>query len=241
MIIDIHNIIGHHKYKPFVPAESLVAQMDQAGVDKAVVFCYAESMDNAYVEASMKRYPERLIGLYTVNPWAENCEADLEDAIKNRGFWGLRLDPVRHGYALNEHQIVYPLIEVCRKLRVPVWCYGAADVFSTPILFAPIAEKFPEVDIILGAMGFTYDASSAAGVAQRFKNVYLDTSGCMTSNVQRALKNAGPRNTVMGTATPEWGYFELEMKKIQQSSDDAETVALMMGGNAARIFHVEER
>ena len=31
------------------------------------------------------------------------------------------------------------------------------------------------------------------------------------------------------------------MKKIQQSSADAETVALMMGGNAARIFHVEER
>lgn len=241
MIIDIHNIIGHHKYKPFVSAESLIAQMDQAGVDKAVVFCYAESMDNAYVEASMKRYPERLIGLYTVNPWAENCEADLEDAISNRGFRGLRLDPVRHGYALNEHQIVYPLIDVCQKLHVPVWCYGAADVFSTPILFAPIAEKYPAVDIILGAMGFTYDASSAAGVAQRFKNVYLDTSGCMTSNVQRALKTAGPRNTVMGTATPEWGYFELEMKKIQQSSADAETVALMMGGNAARIFHMEER
>ena len=57
MIIDIHNIIGHHKYKPFVSAESLIAQMDQAGVDKAVVFCYAESMDNAYIEASMKRYP----------------------------------------------------------------------------------------------------------------------------------------------------------------------------------------
>lgn len=241
MIIDIHNIIGHHKYKPFVSAESLIAQMDQAGVDKAVVFCYAESMDNAYIEASMKRYPERLIGLYTVNPWAENCEADLEDAISNRGFRGLRLDPVRHGYALNEHQIVHPLIDVCQKLHVPVWCYGAADVFSTPILFAPIAGKYPDVDIILGAMGFTYDASSAAGVAQRFKNVYLDTSGCMTSNVQRALKNAGSRNTVMGTATPEWGYFELEMKKIQQSSADAETVALMMGGNAARIFHVEER
>ena len=61
----------------------------------------------------------------------------------------------------------------------------------------------------------------------------------MTSNVQRALKNAGPLNTVMGTATPEWGYFELEMKKIRQSTEDKETVAMMMGGNAARIFHIE--
>lgn len=241
MMIDIHNVIGHHKYKPFVSAESLIAQMDQAGVDRAVVFCYAESMDNAYIEEACKTYPDRFIGLYTVNPWMEGCEEDFENALEHRGFSGLRLDPVRHGYALNEHKIVFPLLEICRKYKVPVWCYGAADVFSTPILFAPVAETFPEVDIILGAMGFTYDASSAAGVARRFKNIYLDTSGCMTSNVQRALKSAGPRNTVMGTATPEWGYFELEMKKIRQSSEDAETVALMMGGNAARIFRIEER
>ena len=80
-------------------------------------------------------------------------EADLEDAISNRGFRGLRLDPVRHGYALNEHQIVYPLIDVCQKLHVPVWCYGAADVFSTPILFAPIAEKYPDVDLIINVQG----------------------------------------------------------------------------------------
>ncbi len=239
MIIDIHNIIGHHKYKDFVPAEGLIAEMDKAGVDMAVVFCYAESLDNAYVEEAMKKYPDRLIGLYTVNPWADNAAEDLEDAIVNRGFKGLRLDPVRHGFALNEHQIVYPLIEVCQKHKVPVWCYGAAEVFSTPILFEPIAERFPDVNIILGAMGFTYDASSAAGVAQRCKNVYLDTSGCMTSNVQRALKSAGPKNTVMGTATPEWGYFDLEIKKIKDSTDDQATVELMLGKNAARIFNIE--
>ncbi len=239
MIIDIHNIIGHHKYKDFVSAESLIEQMDSAGVDKAVVFCYAESLDNAYIEEAMKKYPDRLIGLYTVNPWMDNAVEDLEDALTNRGFKGLRLDPVRHGYALNEHEIVYPLMKVCEKYDVPVWCYGAAEVFSTPILFEPMAVEFPTVNIILGVMGFTYDASSAAGVAERCKNIYLDTSGCMTSNVQRALKSAGPRNTVMGTATPEWGYFDLEIKKIKDSTKDEEAVNLMLGGNAARIFKIE--
>jgi len=108
-------------------------------------------------------------------------------------------------------------------------------------MFAALAEKFHDVDIIIGAMGFTYDASSAAGVAERFKNIYLDTAGCMTSNVHRALKSAGARNTVMGTGTPEWGYFELELKKIRESTDDKEAIELMTGGNAARIFRVEGR
>lgn len=241
MIIDIHNTIGHHKYKEFVPAESLIVQMDAAGVDKAVVFCYAESLDNAYVEQAAKKYPDRLIGLYTVNPWVDGAEEDLEDALKNRGFRGLRLDPVRHGFALSEHEIVYPLVKLCEKYRVPLFCYGGAEVFSTPILFEPIARDFPDVPIILGAMGFTYDASSAASVAQRCPNVYLDTSGCMTSNVTRALKNAGAARTVMGTATPEWGYFELEIQKIRDASSDPETVAQVLGKNAARIFGIEGR
>lgn len=239
MIIDIHNVIGHHKYKDFISSESLIGQMDKAGVDKAVVFCYAESLDNAYVGESIKKYPDRLIGLYTVNPWSDNACEELEDALKNRGFRGLRLDPVRHGFVLNEHQIVFPLMEICRKYDVPVWCYGGAEVFSAPILFEAIAEEFSDVDIILGAMGFTYDASSAASLAQRRKNIFLDTAGCMTSNVQRALKTAGPRNTLMGTGTPEWGYFELEIMKIRESTNDAEAVSLMLGGNAARIFKIE--
>jgi predicted TIM-barrel fold metal-dependent hydrolase len=128
LIIDVSNVIGRHKFKPEITAESLLKQMDAAGVDKAVISCYAESLDNESVYNAIRKYPDRFIGLYTVNPWADNSAAELEDALKNKGFKGLYMHPVRHGYMLCEHEVFYPLLEVCRKYKAVVWCYGAAEV-----------------------------------------------------------------------------------------------------------------
>ena len=37
MIIDVSNTIGKHNFKPEITAESLLKQMDEAGIDKAVI------------------------------------------------------------------------------------------------------------------------------------------------------------------------------------------------------------
>lgn len=240
MIIDINNIIGKHKYKPEVKVEDLIEQMDKANVDKAVVFCHAETLDNDYVEEAIKKYPDRLIGLYTVNPWSENAERDLEDALNNRPFKGLRLDPVRHGFAMNETELIDPLFEICSKYNVPIWCYGAAEVFSTPILFEEMAVKYSDTPLIIGYMGFQYDSSSAASLAKRCKNIYLDTTGCMFANMARALSSAGPERTLLGTGTPYVGFFELEIEKIMKSTPNPEYQKLMLGENAARIFNIKK-
>ena len=45
MIIDVSNIIGKHKFREEITAEMLLEQMDEAGIDKAVISCYAESLE----------------------------------------------------------------------------------------------------------------------------------------------------------------------------------------------------
>ncbi|MDR1138097.1 MAG: amidohydrolase family protein, partial [Synergistaceae bacterium] len=128
MIIDVSNTIGKHKFKTEITAETLLSQMDSARIDKAVINCYAESLDNESVYNAIHKYPDRFIGLYTVNPWGD-CSADeLDDALKNNGFKGLYMNPVRHGYMLCEHEVFYPLLEICKKHKAIVWCYGAAEV-----------------------------------------------------------------------------------------------------------------
>ena len=89
MIIDVSNTIGRHKFKAEITAESLLQQMDAAGIDKAVISCYAESLDNESVYRAITAYPDRFIGLYTVNPWDKNAAAELEDALANKGLKGL--------------------------------------------------------------------------------------------------------------------------------------------------------
>ena len=75
MIIDVSNIIGKHKFKNEIKAEDLLNQMDKAGIDIAVIHCFAEFEDNESIYDACKKYPNRFLGLYTVNPWKNNaCE-----------------------------------------------------------------------------------------------------------------------------------------------------------------------
>ena len=143
MIIDVSNTIGRHKFKAEITAESLLQQMDAAGIDKAVISCYAESLDNESVYRAITAYPDRFIGLYTVNPWDKNAAAELEDALANKGFKGLYMNPIRHGYMLCEHEVFYPLLDVCRKHKAVVWCYGAAETFCLPVFFPVQSDAAP--------------------------------------------------------------------------------------------------
>lgn len=240
MIIDVSNIIGKHRFRPEITAESLLQQMDEAGITKAVISCYAESLDNESVYLAITRYPDRFIGLYTVNPWDENAPAELEDALANKGFKGLYMNPIRHGYMLCEHPVFYPLLDVCRKYNAVVWCYGAAEVFCSPVFFGPIAEDYPDVNIIMGRMGLQYDNASAVVVAKNHKNIYLETSSSMDFNAHRAMKTAGIDKVLMGTGTPEAGYYPLELLKVRNAAKnfpDGEEKVLWK--NAARLFGLE--
>lgn len=239
MIIDVTNTIGKHRFRPEVTAESLIKRMDKHGIDMAVAFCYAESLDNESVKRAIKKFPDRIIGLYTVNPWDDEGETKLINALDQQGFSGLRLDPVRHGFLLNETEAFYPLLHICDKRDVPVWCFGAAEVFSCPILFERIANDFPELNIIMGEMGFQYDSSSAAAVASRNKNIYLETSASMFASLPRALESAGVDKTLMGTGTPDIGVFDLEIMKIRMTlPNDKEAQNKVLGLNAAKLFGI---
>ena len=241
LIIDVSNTIGRHKFKAEITAETLLKDMDAAGIDKAVINCYAESLDNESVYRAITQYPDRFIGLYTVNPWDDGSAAELDDALTYKGFRGLYMNPIRHGYMLCEHEVFYPLLEVCRKHRAVVWCYGAAETFCSPVFFSAIADDFPDVNIILGRQGLNYDNASAVIIAQKHLNIYLDTSASMDFNAHRAVKTAGIDKVMLGTGTPDAGYYPLELLKVRgvaKSYPDGE--AKLLYQNAARIFRLEE-
>lgn len=241
MIIDVSNTIGKHRFKPEVKAVKLLKEMDKNAIDMAVIACYPESLDNESVYEAIRQYPKRFIGLYTVNPWAENSTMELEDALKNRGFKGLYMNPVRHGYMLCEHEVFYSLIAVCQKYAVPVWCYGAAEVFSSPVFFEQIARDFPSVDFIMGRMGLQYDNASAIAIAKKNSNVYLETSSSMDFNVHRAIKAIGIEQVLFGTGMPDAGCFEMELIKAKNAAKPYHGgEEKLLGKNAAKIFNIKE-
>jgi predicted TIM-barrel fold metal-dependent hydrolase len=241
LVIDVSNTIGRHKFKPEITAESLLKQMDTAGIDKAVINCYAESLDNESIYKAIQTYPNKFIGLYTVNPWMDDAAAELEDALANKGFRGLYMNPLRHGYMLCEHDVFYPLLDVCKKHGGVVWCLGAAEVFSSPVFFNAIADDYPDVNIIMGRMGLQYDNASAVVIAKNHSNIFLETSAGMDFNAHRAMRTAGIDKVMLGTGTPECGYFELELLKVSNAAKEfPDGVDKVLYKNAVRIFHLEE-
>ena len=240
MIIDVTNTIGKHKYKKEIKVTDLIEAMNKANIDMAVVHCHPEYDDNKSVEDAFNTYPNRIIGLYTVNPWDDNSVEKFEKAIE-RGFKGLYMDPVRHGYALCEYKVFYPLLDICRKYHVPAMIYGAAEVFSAPIFFGQIAEDYPDVDIIMERMGLQYDNASAVEVCKKHSNVYIETSASMDFNTHRVIKNCGINKTLLGTGTPDSGYFELEIAKVRNAAKSYENgFERICGQNAAEIFKIKE-
>ncbi|MGB4588061.1 MAG: amidohydrolase family protein [Clostridiaceae bacterium] len=244
MIIDVSNIIGKHKFKVEITAESLLKEMNVNSIDIAVINSYAESVDNESIHDAFTKYPHRFIGLFTVNPWDNDAVEKFEDALKNKGFKGIYMNPLRHGYMLCEHQVFYPLLDVCRKYDVPAWIYGAAEVFTSPIFFDAIAADYPDVNIIMGRMGLQYDNASAVAIAKKHKNIFLETSSSMDFNTHRAMKTAGIDQVLLGTGTPEAGYYEFELLKVRNAAKNFENgEEKVLWENAARIFHLtkEER
>ena len=130
---------------------------------------------------------------------------------------------------------------LCRKYGAPVWCYGAAEVFSSPVFFGGIAEDYPDVNIIMGRMGLQYDNASAVAVAKNHKNVYLETSSSMDFNAHRAIKTAGASQVLLGTGTPEAGYYAFEIEKVRNAAREFPGAEeLVLGANAARLFGVKD-
>ncbi len=234
MILDFHNHIGRKKGLDF-SAEQLIERMDEGKIDRAVVFSFPESINNEYVAESVKRYPDRLIGFATVNPWAEDAEKQLEYCLTELGLRGLKLHPQRHGFSFDNHMILDPLFQIAEAHGVPVIGYGAANVLSSPNMFEEMAKTFPNVDLVMAHSGQMYEAKAAISAAARNDNLYLETSTVFAVNIKKQLSDAGYQKILLGTDMP-YGDYDLELLKIRGETSDPAALAAILYGNAERLL-----
>ena len=73
MKIDVHNHIGvDPAYMEDRTAKELIEEMEKAKVDKCIVFPFTTNPDtkeqNKVVNEAFKKYPDRLIGFFTMMP-----------------------------------------------------------------------------------------------------------------------------------------------------------------------------
>jgi len=197
----------------------------QIGIDKA----------NESVAEAVRKFPDKLIGFGTCNPWFKNAADTVRRSFEVLGLKGLKLHPFIHGYALSSHTLTDPVYKVCADLGIPILAHGGDDIFNHPYEFEEMARVFPEVIQIIGHMGSMYLCDQARLVAKRNKNIYLDTTAVFTGDIRMAVAEAGADKVIMGSDWPT-GSTVVAIKKVNIAVANQDHRNLILGSNMARIF-----
>lgn len=244
MIIDAHNHLGDVDALDWHQSpEELIKQMDENGVDMAVVCPQAYPMttvlevnqrDNDGIADAVRRYPDRLIGFGVATPYGgpDKGAGEVERAIKKLGLRGIKLHQRLHGYHLIE-RLVGPILSACERLKVPVLVHSG-DCKSHPAVVGILALAHPGLTVIMAHMGQGY-FQEAIDAARQAGNLVLETSGESPFHVEMAVTALGAERVVYGTDTPFFPIPEGQriVREAKISPADRDRI---MGGNAARIL-----
>jgi predicted TIM-barrel fold metal-dependent hydrolase len=103
-----------------------------------------------------------------------------------------------------------------------------------------MARTFPEVPaVVIGQMGRKWLFPEAIMVSQRTPNLYLETSNGTLEVIEDAVKGAGAQKVLFASHWPPDEMAEQLAKHRQLISDPAD-LALVLGGNAARVLEARK-
>lgn len=234
-IIDAHTHVGHFGSWAQVSStgESLIAEMDQFTVERAIVF----SPDNLLVHDTVTKYSKRLTGYVWPNPHEPNAVSLVKQALNDWGFRGVKLHPLFNAFLPND-EIVYPIMEEAKKARVPVAIHSGHPPFSLPWSIGELAEVYPDVPIVMLHMGHGHGVyiQAAINTAKRYDNIILETSGMpMHTKIKEAVRTVGERRVVYGSDIP-FHHTSVELQRVKIAGLTDNELRLVTHDNAQALL-----
>jgi len=215
--IDAHAHIGYFGgfFNVGVTPDELVQQMDEYGFEKAII----SALPNTETQKAVARFPDRLIGLVWVNPFdGEAAVREVYEAINNWGFKGVKLHPLLHSFVAND-AVVHPIAQAAADLNVPLFIHSGHPPFSLPWSIAQLADAFPQVKMVMVHMGHGHGVyiQAAIDMAQKYPNLYLETSGMpMHTKIKEAYEKVGADRVLFGTDAP-FHHHSVEIQRAMVS------------------------
>lgn len=172
--------------------QGIVEEMENAGVDRSVLLVadftarlgdppFSIEQENSFVAEAQKRYPDKVISFYGIDPRRPGAADSFQRAISEWGVQGIKIHP-SVGFFPHD-PVCYPFYELCAVHDLPVlfhvgpashpWLYSR---FCHPLEFDQVAADFPNVTMIMGHAGHEWWADCLA-LARGHLNMVLDLSG----------------------------------------------------------------
>lgn len=218
--------------------DELVELEKSVGIDKAILMPTPTLRpDNAGMRNAAK-HVDMFLPCACVNPQlGKEAVEEFEKAVKEWGFRGLKLMPPKHGYRIVD-DIVYPLLQKATDLKVPVSIHSSQEQCH-PADIGFMALEFPNVSFIMDHMGYRYFVRQALLAAKHAPNLYLATTAVPEPGfIKSAINKLGAERVVFGSNGPMMPP-DLQLEVVRRVGLNPEDEALVLGGNAARLYGVE--
>ena len=236
-------------------AETLLRQMDAAGIDRAVIMGFGwtdrlvAAEANDYLLQAASAHPDRLTALASVNPaWGEPA---IEEAVRcfDAGADGIgELHADSQGFDLGSAEIMAPLMAALRRRDRVLVVHASEPVghqypgkgTSTPERLTQLAANFPENRIVFAHLGGGLPFYAAMPeVAKILGNVWYDTAALpflyRPAAVAAASIAAGHDCILFGSDYPLLNHRRVA-DHIRDAGLDGDQLDAIMGGNAAALF-----
>jgi predicted TIM-barrel fold metal-dependent hydrolase len=241
-IIDSHTHVDESEALGwFDPPEKIVNLLDEANIKRAVIMTYCNApvfRENAveYIADAVKKFPDRLIGYVRLHPHAKSSAMNLlEEAVLDLSFKGLKFHPESVS-TQPYHEACIALIRRAGELGVPTLFHCGDESMSLPLQIAKAAERCPDSKIILGHMGGYHHVEDALKVAEKYENIYLETSAMpYPDRIKEAVQRIGAERVLFASDGPGCNP-DLEVKKVVHAGLDPKAYQLVMGESFQNIL-----
>lgn len=258
MIIDAHAEFGPGlgTDSPLQPRlstvtdDELIAHLDEAGIDKAVVHAprwlggraRADFVDpeyevaNSVIGEGARRHPDRIIPFARISPKFGSLASQQLDRLLDHGFRGVYLDNAADGFAYDDLGLLRPVLERCAERSAPALLF-TWQAPSQPFQLVTLARAFPRCTFIVAHSGWRLGGDAVAA-AELTPNIYLETSFAGMGVIPAAAKRLGAQRVIFGTNIP-YGLPELELRRIRRWGQlDAAQLDQVLGGNIATLLSI---
>jgi len=199
---------------------------------------------NARTLAFVKRYPERLKGLFWLKPHTEGYAEDVEAFMLQHSehFSGFKAHPFHSKLRFTEPEY-RPYMELAREHDLVFVVHTAKDEYSRMNHVYDVAKLHPDVDFVMVHMGMFTDHKQAAELIAELPNLYGDTAWVDAEAVLDAVDVCGSEKILFATdaivdGIDTYAKHENLLTAIstQLDREDAENI---LWRNAARLFQVQ--
>ena len=228
----------------YLPIETLLAKMDEAGIHQAVIapedreLAVANAAGNDRIHAIASRYATRLMPACGINPWFGAAAAEELKRCVDRGARMLILAPALQGFIPTD-ELCDDLLSAAGRLGVPVYFHTGPQSSGGPTQVVLVAEKHPSTKFIVGHCGSTDHAWDMTTILKNHQlpNLWFELSLVRPWVVPNYIDLAGPSRFIWASSAPR-NDPKVELEQLQRFVS-LEQFPDVFGGNLAQLLNID--